>query len=102
MAENDNRNVENFVLGMIVAAIIYFLFRREISKLNTGGNGKKNLLDNGAPAKSSGCGCGGGDSLPTNPGISLGNQSYNSTANAFGSSSVAAAPYQSFFELDAN
>ena len=78
---NNNRDIESFALGMIVLAILYFVFLRKAGK---------------------GCGCGSGTAaLPkaksgctsvmqltsANPGVSLGGQSY-SGSGAFGESSV--------------
>jgi hypothetical protein len=49
MAEQDNRNVESFVLGLIVAIIAFLLLRRYLEKKSGGGclgcgsgNGKGN------------------------------------------------------------
>jgi hypothetical protein len=103
----ENRETETFALGLIVAAIVYFLFRRQLDAvLGVGGRGNRPGASNGGgggkSSTGSGCGCGGGcdsaaSKLPTNPGISIGNQSYNSGQAAFESASVAAAPVLSFF-----
>jgi hypothetical protein len=94
MAENDNRNTENFVLGLIVAAIVYFFFLRNgaggILNATRGGAGN-GATSNGATKSCCG-GCTDASQLPSNPGVSLGNESFNSGADAFGSSSVAAVP----------
>ena len=100
----ENRETETFALGLIIAAIVYFFFRRQLdSVLETGGGGGRSRASGGGGStKGGGCGCGGGcgdrsTALPSNPGVSIGNQSYNSGAAAFDSSSVAAAPHIDFF-----
>lgn len=102
----ENRETETFALGLIIAAIVYFLFRGQLDKvLAGGGNGggsRSPAGGGGGKGSGGGCGCGGGcgsasDTLPTNPGISVGNQSYNSGPAAFGAATVAAAAHPSFF-----
>ena len=94
MAENDNRNTENFVLGLIVAAIVYFIFRRQLDRA-LGIPSSRGIGAGATPGGGGGgcgCGCPAGQPEPENPGVSVGNQSYNSGADAFGSASLAAVP----------
>src|SRR5262249_39307585 len=76
-SNSSNGNVESFVLGLIIAVLVYLLLTHKLQSL-LNGSGR-----NGAGAGSSsrggsgggGCGCGGGgDSqpLPENPGTSPG------------------------------
>jgi hypothetical protein len=103
---DENRNTETFVLGLIVAAIVYFLFRRQLDRalgVSSGGNGGGNGTGSTKNGGGGGCGCGGGCASqsimpPTNPGVSPGNQSYNSEAGAFSESSVISVAHPSFFE----
>jgi hypothetical protein len=95
MAENsrENRDTESFVLGLIVAAIIYLFFRREIAKLLGAGGGAVGggKGSGGASAGNGSCGCSAlAIAAPTNPGISIGNESFN--YEPFASSSIARAP----------
>lgn len=94
MAEN-NRDTENFALGLIVAAILYLLLHNQFSKLARGGSGAGGAGGAGSGgagggsgagggagtgAGAGGCGCSGGcgavaaspTRLPTNPGRSPG------------------------------
>lgn len=96
MAE-ENRNTENFVLGLIVAAIVYFFFLRHSGGLGATNGRNKGTSANGGGTTHSGSPCACNDTcaglataLPDNPGVSVGNQSYNSGIDAFGSSSVVA------------
>lgn len=90
MAENGNGNnsTESFVLGLVVAMILFLLFRKEFDKLamriENGSNGNR-----AGSTKSCGGACGGacGTDFAENPEISLGNQSYNSDG-PFSASSV--------------
>jgi hypothetical protein len=102
----EDRNTENFALGLIVAAIIYFIFRRQLDKAlgvsSTKGNGGAGGGSGAGKSPSGSCGggcggCGSGASLPENPGTSVGNQSYNSPNEAFQSSTVAAVTPTDFF-----
>lgn len=86
MAEN-NRDTESFALGLIVAAILYLLLRREFGKGRTTGM----RASAGAGAVPGGCGCGGAAATKqpgqanSNTPLSIGNQSYN---QPYASSSV--------------
>lgn len=98
MAENgnrDNRDTEHFVLGLIVAVILYFILRREFGKMaRDAANGKSTSGAMGS------CGCETGDHLPENPGVSVGNQSYN--YEAFGAATVTPAkPQRGYFSESA-
>jgi hypothetical protein len=82
-SENNNRDVESFALGMIVLALLYFIFLKK-----RGGCGCKGGGASIAPARPGGCTASSVVQLPaTNPGVSLGGQSYSGTG-AFGQSSV--------------
>ena len=83
----EERNSENFALGIIVAAILFLLFRKEFGK------GKTTETHETAQPAISACGCSGASAVqapPTNPGVSLGNQSYS--AAPFQQSTVVPAP----------
>lgn len=75
----EERNTENFALGLIVAAIVFLLFRREFSKFSSG-SAKGGAGGAGGVKPSGGsCGCSGASSgssgkqaFPDNPGISPG------------------------------
>ena len=84
MAENNNRDTEHFVLGLIVAAIVFFLIRRELDK-KSGGMGGNGSAKSACGGCSSGC-AGLAGALPSNPGISIGNESFN--YDSFAQSSV--------------
>ena len=84
----DERNTENFALGLIVAAILFLLFRKQLMKLEGG----KTSAEENIPLSSCGCGAGGGTQEPAqNPGVSIGGESY-STGIPFRQSSVVPAP----------
>ncbi len=70
MAENDNRESEYFILGLILAALAYLIFHRfAFGKLGLQAPGSGSSSRSGSDS-SSGCGCGGGSktvlSLGTN------------------------------------
>jgi len=85
-----------FALGIIVTALL-FLFVHRMFRKGCGCSSGKTSSDHSANlasvnAVSSGCCCSGDKSnapqvLPSNPGISIGGQSYNGS-ESFGSSSV--------------
>jgi hypothetical protein len=63
----ETRETETFALGLIVAAILYLLLRREFGKGGQGG-ARANLgagTSTGAGASGGGCGCSGTSSVPT-------------------------------------
>jgi hypothetical protein len=105
----ENKNTEYFALGLIVAAIVYFLFRRQLERTlgvsGGGGNGAGSSKSNGGSSSGGGgggCSCSGGCASqasvpPSNPGVSLGGQSYNSKTGAFGESSVISVTHPDFF-----
>lgn len=69
----EERNTENFALGVIVAAIVFLLLRRELGKYVTETETKAEQ-----PAVST-CGCGVSAVQETaqNPGTSIGGESYS-------------------------
>jgi hypothetical protein len=100
----DNKNTEYFALGLIVAALVYLIFRRELGAflgIGAGANGRAGLGGGagvgaggaggvgagagagGAGGSGGGCGCGGGCgkstvSTPGNTSVtSIGGQSYS-------------------------
>jgi hypothetical protein len=93
MAESD-KSTENFALGIIVAVLLFLLFRAEWSRISralgfgagagagaNGGAGAGAGTSGGAGASGGGCGCGcGGGSgkiIPFSSPISIGGQSYS-------------------------
>lgn len=96
----ETRETETFALGLIVAAILYLLLRREFTKRGVSASGTRSGgTTMAAKANAGGCGCGASSSSGTSqiPGvpnysapISLGNQSYND--NSYSGSSVKTAP----------
>jgi hypothetical protein len=104
----ENKNTEAFALGLIVAALLYLLFRRELGAflgvgaggragagggrgIGAGGSGGGAGASGGAGAGGSGdCGCGGCERALPGPGnasvTSLGGQSYSD--NPYPGSSV--------------
>lgn len=98
----EERNSENFALGLIVAAIIYLLFRREFARLSSGGSlfggsggkaGAGGAGGAGAGSGGGGCGCGGAATSANYnaPPISIGGQSLSS-GPPYGGSSVGPSP----------
>jgi hypothetical protein len=77
MAEND-RSVEHFFLGVIIAVVLFLVIRKEFGKFSAsrGGGGGTASVDNGGGG-GGGCGCSGGAgaALPKNPGVTPGAQS---------------------------
>lgn len=77
---DDNRNTENFALGIIIAAIIFLFLRREFEKIK-GGCGCGGGTETPGDARNEGAGCGqcpdgcnasSALTLPINPGITPG------------------------------
>lgn len=77
MAEN-NRDTESFALGLIVAAILYLLLRRELGKSSLS-NAVRTITGAGTGKTSGGCGCGSASTSQANSNvpIPIGGQSYN-------------------------
>lgn len=93
----EERNSENFALGIIVASIVFLLLRKTaMAKMNSGETSKAANVIPISAGSSCGCGggnssgCGGGNSskqAPSqNPGISIGGESYS--PSSFAQSSV--------------
>jgi hypothetical protein len=76
MAENDSRESEYFLLGLILAALVVLLWNRfshrGLQLVSGGGSG-------GGNSSSGGCGCGGGGSTV----LSLGTNSFDSAMAGF-------------------
>lgn len=68
----EERNTENFALGLIVAAIVFLLFRREFGKRMERGAEKQPIA-----AAPSCCGTLIEQAPSTNPGVSIGGESYS-------------------------
>ena len=85
----EERNTESFALGVIVAAIVFLLLRRELGKHVT-----ETETEAAQPAVST-CGCGASAVQETaqNPGVSIGGQSYS--AAPFKQSSITPAKQSS-------
>jgi hypothetical protein len=107
---NSNRETETFALGLIVAAILYLIFRREFGKLGLfggagangagagalggagfGGGGAGGAGGAGSGPGGGGCGCG-GSGAPTNSiaytdtPTSIGGQSYGGPLEVYSGS----------------
>jgi hypothetical protein len=66
----EDRNTENFALGLIIAAILFLLWRREF--------GNKIVRRDTGAGSAARCGCDGGPQAnAVNPGVSVGSESYN-------------------------
>ena len=71
---DNDRSVEHFFLGVIIAVVLFLVLRKEFAKLSARGGGGDTVAT--APGGGGGgCGCSGGAGLPTNPGVSPGAQS---------------------------
>lgn len=68
----EERNTENFALGVIVAAIVFLLLRREIGKRM-----ERNEETQPAIVASTCCGVSTEQVPSTNPGVSVGGESYS-------------------------
>lgn len=96
----EEKNTESFALGLIVAAIVYFLLRREWGRISVAGREtSKNAPANATSVSAGASCCGGGSSssgdkqaVAVNPGISLGGESYAPRVESFPPSSVVAQP----------
>ena len=94
MAENGN-STEGFALGLIVAAILFLLLRREFGKRGcTGGQAPISTVARGVNASGGGCGCGGSAGKGTPPAtvVSIGGESY-SPGTSYASASVVPHPF---------
>src|SRR5271170_7508680 len=85
----EERSTEHFALGLIVAAILFLIFRREFKNTLHGAAAE---LGGGAGASGRGCGCGGGGGGITGSEftgvIPIGEQSLSPTGAYEGSSVV--------------
>jgi hypothetical protein len=89
MAEND-KSTQSFALGLIVAAIIYLIFRSEWRKMSmrSAKSGASSGVAASRPsATSSACGCGSDRGQKQNQVVSIGAESYSGPAS-FPASSV--------------
>lgn len=86
-------NGEGFALGIIVAALVYLLFKREFeSKRHHHGAAPNGVSPRGDFGTGGGCGCNGGAKAPgassgTSP-VSIGGNSYQTGSGAFPSSPI--------------
>ncbi len=84
----DNKDVSNFALGLIVAAVLFLILRRELG--NHAATPEMGFADgdsNRNTPSGGGCGCGGSGGNGSGQVIPIGGQSYNKNS-AYGGSSV--------------
>jgi hypothetical protein len=85
----ENRDVESFALGLIVAVLVYLLLDKKFKRLHGAGTGGSPVSQQ---SKSGGCGCGGDTTSASYPVIPIGGQSYSGYGSGPGPSPGGAAP----------
>jgi hypothetical protein len=84
MTMAETRETETFALGLIVAALLYLIFRREFARRGTGEKGTAGAAGASGAGATGSCGCGGGVKTNTNASVTpIGGNSYGSPEGAY-------------------